>query len=43
MIMEAHRLALIMRNQPLLRFDKYRSIDDAIRTGDIDPAENVEK
>ncbi|KAL6550513.1 hypothetical protein OROMI_021001 [Orobanche minor] len=41
MMMEAQRLAFIMRNQPLLRSDKYKSLDDAIRTGDIDPAEPI--
>ncbi|KAL6550071.1 hypothetical protein OROMI_020559 [Orobanche minor] len=41
MMMEAQRLAFIMRNQPLLRSDKYKSLDDAIRAGDIDPAEPI--
>lgn len=46
MMMEAHRLAFIMRNQPLLRSDNYRTLDDAIRRGELDagdPAGNVGK
>ncbi len=41
MMMEAQRLSFIMRNQKLLRADKYKSIEDAIRRGDIDPEDQA--
>ena len=40
MMMESHRLSFIVRNQPLLRVDKYRSLDNAIRSSDIDAADS---
>lgn len=46
MMMESHRLAFIVKNQPLLRSDKYKKLDDAIRSGTIDiedPADKVGK
>ena len=33
----------MMRNQQLLRSENYKSLDDAIRTGDIDPNDPVGK
>ena len=43
MMMESQRLSFVIRNQPLLRCDKYKALDDAVRTGDFDPTSNVGK
>ena len=36
MMMETERLSFIIRNQPLLRAENYKKLDDAIRMGRID-------
>lgn len=41
MMMESQRLSFITRNQKLLRADNYKSIEDAIRRGDIDPTDEA--
>ncbi len=41
MMMESQRLQFITHNQKLLRADKYKAIEDAIRRGDIDPEDQA--